>query len=77
MMFNRQREQGHQVDMAEFNFDEDRESRLKEKCEKMKKVANIQMAARIKLRHAKINAMRHMLWEQFDNKGMMIMVLKC
>ncbi|CAL8123105.1 unnamed protein product [Orchesella dallaii] len=73
MMFNKQREEGNQVEMKEFNFDEDREPRLQERAQKMKKIANIQMTVRNKLRHAKINAMKRLVWEQFDAKGVTIM----
>lgn len=74
MFFNKQREEGNQVELKEFNFDEDREPRLKEKAEKMKKIANIQMTVRNKLRSAKINTMKHLVWEQFETKGATLMV---
>lgn len=76
MFFNRQREEGNQVEIKEFNFDEDKEPRLKEKAEKMKKVVHIQMVVRNKLRLIKINTMRHLVWEQYETKGMTLLVRK-
>lgn len=74
MFFNRQREEGNQVELKEFDFDEDREHRLRDKADKMKKIAQIQMMVRNKLRTARINAMKHLVWEQFETKGVTLKV---
>jgi hypothetical protein len=74
MEFNRSREPMFQVETMEFNLDDKIEEILQEKAHKFVQFCHVLMQARNKLRHDRITLYKHMIWESFEQKGLVFIV---